>query len=217
MTVLIFTFANAIHFHLYGMPIGPYVFTVIKETYFTESIEFIEQYFRHYNHFDHPLRDSPYFSVSQNRAEEYKTKLEVINFLLFYFLLLFSALLQLETVWIRFYNGIIYSFFVYSLQETANEQAILKKNYIGLQNNIPQDITCDAPENQLIVVVIGESSDKNHYSLYGYPRKTTPLLEDMADELFVFQDVISHMRTPPPLYIKLWHFTVIRKRTTAVQ
>ena len=45
MTVLIFTFANAIHFHLYGMPIGPYVFTVIKETYFTESIEFIEQYF----------------------------------------------------------------------------------------------------------------------------------------------------------------------------
>ena len=45
MAVLIFTFANAIHFHLYGMPIGPYVFTVIKETYFMESIEFIEQYF----------------------------------------------------------------------------------------------------------------------------------------------------------------------------
>lgn len=42
-----------------------------------------------------------------------------------------------------------------------------------------------------LVLVIGESASKNHMSLYGYKRKTTPLLEDMNDDLIIFQDVIS--------------------------
>ena len=44
-----------------------------------------------------------------------------------------------------------------------------------------------------IVVVIGESYNKHHASLYGYPLETTPMLSTMAKNgsLMVFNDVIS--------------------------
>lgn len=43
-----------------------------------------------------------------------------------------------------------------------------------------------------IVVVIGESLTRNHMSLYGYPRKTTPALDSLtAKSLIAYKDVIS--------------------------
>ncbi len=44
---------------------------------------------------------------------------------------------------------------------------------------------------RLIVVVIGESSNRSHWSLYGHPRETTPRLDALAPQLQVFTDVIS--------------------------
>jgi heptose-I-phosphate ethanolaminephosphotransferase len=50
------------------------------------------------------------------------------------------------------------------------------------------------------VLVIGESTGRAHMSLYGYGRKTNPLLEAMRDDLYVFSDVISpHSHTTPTL------------------
>jgi glucan phosphoethanolaminetransferase (alkaline phosphatase superfamily) len=42
------------------------------------------------------------------------------------------------------------------------------------------------------VVVIGESSRRRSWSLYGYPRPTTPRLDAMRDELFVFEDAVTN-------------------------
>lgn len=41
------------------------------------------------------------------------------------------------------------------------------------------------------IVVVGESTNRNHMELYGYSRATTPRLSAMRDSLFVFLDVIS--------------------------
>ena len=49
---------------------------------------------------------------------------------------------------------------------------------------------------QTYVIVIGESANKDHLSLYGYARKTTPKLDSIKDELYVFQNVTSaHCQT----------------------
>ncbi len=49
-----------------------------------------------------------------------------------------------------------------------------------------------------LVVLIGESSSRHHWGLYGYFRDTTPELTALKNELFVFDDVISPFgRTPP--------------------
>lgn len=41
------------------------------------------------------------------------------------------------------------------------------------------------------VVVIGESTNRNHMRLYGYTRDTTPELSAKKDSIFIFSDVIS--------------------------
>ena len=42
-----------------------------------------------------------------------------------------------------------------------------------------------------LVLVIGESTNRQHMSLYGYPRKTSPRLEELRSELQVFRNVYS--------------------------
>lgn len=54
------------------------------------------------------------------------------------------------------------------------------------------------PDDQLHVFIIGESADRDHMGIYGYDRNNTPIMQEMADELFLFSDVISvHNNTIP--------------------
>jgi len=46
-------------------------------------------------------------------------------------------------------------------------------------------------DKSTMVLIIGESTNSSRMSLYGYPRKTTPLLDEMRDELLTFNNVIS--------------------------
>ena len=50
------------------------------------------------------------------------------------------------------------------------------------------------PNSQTIVLIIGESAGRKNMHLYGYPRQTTPDMEDIHD-LHVFTDVISSAPT----------------------
>lgn len=45
--------------------------------------------------------------------------------------------------------------------------------------------------NRTVILVLGESVNRWNWSLYGYPRKTTPQLDALRQELIVFRDVIS--------------------------
>ncbi|MDR2268032.1 MAG: phosphoethanolamine transferase, partial [Holosporaceae bacterium] len=44
---------------------------------------------------------------------------------------------------------------------------------------------------QIYVVVIGESVDRKHMSIYGYERKTTPHFNNLKNELYMFKNVRS--------------------------
>lgn len=61
------------------------------------------------------------------------------------------------------------------------------------------------------VFIIGESANRNHLSLYGYKRKTTPKLEAMRDELVVFDDVISPDTHTIPSLRKVLLFSELQK------
>lgn len=45
--------------------------------------------------------------------------------------------------------------------------------------------------DELYVLVLGESTGRNHMGLYGYPRPTTPRLAALGDSLLVYRDVVS--------------------------
>ncbi len=53
----------------------------------------------------------------------------------------------------------------------------------------------NADHSNTLVLVIGESTNRQRMSLYGYPRKTTPRLDAIKDELLVFDNIYS-----PALY-----------------
>ena len=52
------------------------------------------------------------------------------------------------------------------------------------------DATLATDDPTLVVVIIGESCNRNHMSLYGYSRETSPLLQSRND-ILVFDNVIS--------------------------
>ncbi len=45
--------------------------------------------------------------------------------------------------------------------------------------------------DEAFVLVLGESTGRNHLGIYGYPRQTTPRLSALGDRLLVFRDAIS--------------------------
>lgn len=62
-----------------------------------------------------------------------------------------------------------------------------------------------------IVLVIGESSNKHHSTLYGYQLPTTPLQQQRmdADELYVFRDVVSPWNITSNVFLdifSLWEY-----------
>ena len=76
----------------------------------------------------------------------------------------------------------------------------LYNSYLQIKSNKEDFDTClvrcnaekiilDEGRSENIILIIGESHNKYHSSLYGYPIKTNPMLEN--DSLIVFNDVIS--------------------------
>jgi heptose-I-phosphate ethanolaminephosphotransferase len=54
------------------------------------------------------------------------------------------------------------------------------------------------PQKHTVVFVIGESVNRWNWSLYGYPRRTTPKLEALGDRILAFTDVISSAASTIP-------------------
>lgn len=58
----------------------------------------------------------------------------------------------------------------------------------------------------LFVLVIGESTNRNHMGLYGYYRKTTPNLAKLSSNLYIFKDVIAPHSHTVPVFKKMLTF-----------
>jgi heptose-I-phosphate ethanolaminephosphotransferase len=89
------------------------------------------------------------------------------------------------------------------------------KGHMGLQqeialrhqlvNTIKNDTQlAHSQESQTYIFLIGESINRNHMSVYGYHRETTPFLNQLDQEAIVFSDVISsHAQTNASLRVAL--------------
>lgn len=69
-----------------------------------------------------------------------------------------------------------------------------------------------------IVLVIGESYNKHHSSLYGYPLETTPLQRKRLEDggLFLFNDVVTHWNITSNAFIEIFSrplFPVLFRRS----
>lgn len=65
------------------------------------------------------------------------------------------------------------------------------QNNFSLETNVKEEDVVVNSNNDILVVVLGESTTRRHMQLYGYSRETTPLLNAIKDSLFVYKNVIS--------------------------
>lgn len=84
-----------------------------------------------------------------------------------------------------------------SFREAAREYRLETAKYRELKGLLASETAADpgswrGPPGSLHFLVIGESTNRNHMGLYGYPRATTPRLGALGDRLHVLRDVISH-------------------------
>jgi len=125
------------------------------------------------------------FYINENIKKTLKVNIKFFIFTLFLFLIL----LNLGNI--RLINFIFNGYTEYKKELKLFNEIITKRD------NIKVDLkTKKANNNEVTVVVIGESLNKNHMNLYGYLRKTTPFLN--KEDILIFQNVYSNSVTTMP-------------------
>jgi len=78
---------------------------------------------------------------------------------------------------------------LYSYKQNVVRLDRLVKNKEG--GNFTKVYSNNNTEKAVYIIIIGESSSRDHFGLYGYNRQTTPLLNEIKDELYIYQNVIA--------------------------
>ncbi|MCC6208701.1 MAG: sulfatase-like hydrolase/transferase [Gammaproteobacteria bacterium] len=86
------------------------------------------------------------------------------------------------------YFPIRYAKWEYEIEKTRQLQEQLRST---LSDPHLQSMQYAGEGARTVVFMLGESTTRLNWSLYGYPRETTPRLQGMADDLLVFQDVLT--------------------------
>ena len=63
------------------------------------------------------------------------------------------------------------------------------------QGNFENVTAKKVKDQQIYVMVIGESTSRKHLGIYGYPRETTPNFQRKKDELLIYPDILSTSAT----------------------
>jgi len=155
---------------------------VILNTNFAEIKEFSSVYYEN-NVFWLLLFFVPLFFYSYKiKLQRKKIKNTFVYLTLFIFLITFSVA--------KFLNlgkwNLLYISFKSYLEYKAQEQTV--DLFLKARDSVKVSQVLD---NETLVVVIGESTTRNHMGIYGYYRNNTPRLTAMKDSLYVFNEVIS--------------------------
>ena len=203
--VAAFTAANWLHVFFYNAPLSAYVILVLKETYIGEVYEFSREFFsaglfiRITLAFLAPL---PFLVLSLRRKQRSLTAGLIV-------LLAVCAFIAPRAVDKSIPTLIRWNYmadFAISCAKTWQDAESFNAA-LNAPVTLPQNITKEGTPGRIIVLVMGESSSRKHYSLYGYPRPTTPRLDALKSEFFVFSDVISPNAHTVPVLRKIFTFT----------
>ena len=126
------------------------------------------------------LRFKSILSHSNKALTRTRIKISIYMFLVLAFLK-FSGLIVYNLAYLILKSTIEYT-------AESNKLGAYKTNKTGDFNNVSRPIS---QEDEVYVIVLGESTSRSHFGLYDYSRQTTPKLNSIKDELIIYNDVIS--------------------------
>lgn len=164
---------------------------ILFETNFNETSEFLKEYFNYKIILLLLGIIIVFYIVNRIKINIKNNKLK--NLILIY------SLFQLFNFGKEIKDSSIYRF-INAINHSINNIKIYKE----MSQNLKNDVIIKKNKSKIknIVLIIGESTGKNHMSLYGYKYKTNPLLEKLEreKEIYKYTDVISpHSHTIPVL------------------
>lgn len=192
------------YFFLYGQEFSQSVIFIVFESNLVESTEFLKTYFQWWI--------IPFIVVYSllsyyfwKKLPEIKTSSKAIYlFIVFSLLVPFHKFLELYYVEKKTYEIAVYKQMT-RMQASAPWNIVL--GYVNYKNDLNQmekllerNSTLKPIENlkddykdeaSTLILVLGESTNRNRMGIYGYKRDTTPNLDKLKDDLILFDNVYS--------------------------
>ena len=178
-------FINLFHWIILKCPLNASSIFVFMNTNFSEASEFMTVKLTplllllipHIFLFVKTLRNIPEFS--------FKTKPEIIVWsALWLYAIVFFADNIINNRFVRLAVPDVERAFVSFFDESRAFKALKSRELYDLNAEMTTN------DSTLVVVIIGESCNRNHMSVYGYERETSPRLKS-RDDIMVFDNVIS--------------------------
>ena len=192
------------YFTLYGQDFSQSVIFIIFESNFSESSEFIESYFHWWMVLAFIIYSGlAFFLWRQLKPVYIKPPYLIATSLLITFIVSYPFTHQFYAKnksfeWSLGYQikrmepaspwNLLLGYVKYRQQLAVVEEKLLKNSQLA---PLADFIDHKQDKAQTLVLVIGESTNRQRMSLYGYQRKTSPKLEAIKEELVTFDNVYS--------------------------
>lgn len=183
--LMIFTVFEGVYFLIFNAEFTPSAIFIALDTNTSEVGEFIK--------FNIDATQLLYamgvlvsFILSWRYLKPTNNKISSLGRLYLIFVIFFGIFLMTKP---RIYNynapyAVVHSFFKYNSERNLLEDLNAIPNPFSRLSTYPTD-------KNTHIVIIGESTSRLHFGLYGYHRNTTPKLGELKDELNIFNDVVS--------------------------
>lgn len=183
--LLLFTIVEGLYFLIFNAELSSSAIFIALDTNISEASEFLNFNLKTY-HFLYALGAVVSFVFSWVLLAPRNKQHRDISYLLLIFIIVFGVFLLSKP---KIYNYNFPYVFTNSFLEYASQQKLLEDINA---NETPFSGVVDLSESASThIVVIGESTSRLHFGLYGYKRNTTPRLEEIRDEIHLFKDVVS--------------------------
>lgn len=183
-----FIFAETLYFNWFGTNFSASSIFVLFETNEAEASEFLDFYI---NFFSIALVISFFLYGVTYITYFVKNKLQLTSIFAkkTHIFLIISCLIFLRITKLidqNFPYLVVRGVVEYQMEHKKLENLSIDENYGEFKN-----VVHTSTQPSTYVLLIGESTTKHNFELYGYPRPTNPRLTKRKNELYVFEDAIS--------------------------
>ena len=176
----------ALYYLIFSNPLTTSDMFAIYQTNINESLEFVSQFVPFYSFIPIILVVFYIYKISKkyiNLNIEKKVDLYLIGKLVVSVLIIAYLFTSTRTT-------SLYTMPFFSYKEYITQLKLFEKTQS--QVNIKDFKVTKKEKNELTIIVIGESLNRYHMSLYGYDRKTTPNLDKLKDDLVIYDNTYSN-------------------------
>jgi heptose-I-phosphate ethanolaminephosphotransferase len=194
------------YLNLFGAPVGKATFYILLETNLSEAAGFLSTYSLYLSLIAY-LTIYVFIFIGLTKLFQDISFKRLTVYIMILFCVLGLTLLNKKNQEVVFKNNTILKLrnAIAGYEKEHRKQQELASTQLNAIENVFANTGYQSDETH--IVIIGESTNREHMGIYNYFRDTTPHLKEMGKELFVFEDVISPNSHTIPVLRKIMTFS----------